>query len=54
MTATMVTDPITDTAKRLTEFAADVSQLANERRDLELRNLVDQVHSDLLRIEEED
>ena len=45
MTATMVAAPLTDTAqmKRMTEFASDVLELADERRDLELRELIDQV-----------
>ena len=39
----MVAVPIADTAqmKRLTEFAADVLELADERPDLELRDLID-------------
>jgi hypothetical protein len=39
----MVTVPITDTAqmRRLTEVAADVAQLADERIDLDLRKLID-------------
>jgi len=38
---------------RLVEFAADVNQLANERIDLELRRLVDDLHVDLLRGDDE-
>lgn len=56
MTATMVAVPLTETAqmRRLSEFAADVAQLANERRiDLELRDLVDGVHADLLALRAE-
>lgn len=34
--------------KRLTEFAADVFELADERPDLELRELVNELHFDLL------
>jgi hypothetical protein len=47
MTATMIA---TDTAqmKRMTEFAADVNRLADERRDLQLRELVNELHPDLL------
>ena len=46
---TMVTDPIADTVKlkRLIEFAAEVSELATERPDLELRELIDDLHHDL-------
>jgi len=52
MTATMVAAE-TEQIKRLVTFAADASQLANERRDLELRDLIDQLHEDLLRTEED-
>jgi hypothetical protein len=47
MTATTVA---ADTAqiKRLVEFASDVFELANQRPDLELRELVDHLHGDLL------
>jgi len=42
--------PEADTAhKRLIVFASDLSQLANDRLDLELRGLVDDLHADLLR-----
>ena len=56
MPATMIAVPIADTAqmKRLTEFAADVAQLADERHDLDLRSLVDDLHFDLLRLREDD
>ena len=39
-----------DTAqmKRLTDFASDVMQLAAKRPDLELRELIDELHADLL------
>ena len=33
--------------RRLIEFAADVNQLADERIDLDLRNLIDGLHADL-------
>jgi replicative DNA helicase len=48
--------PITDTAqmRRLTEFAADVNQLADERIDLELRELIDALHADLIHLTEEE
>jgi hypothetical protein len=53
MTATMVA---ADTAqiKRLTEFAAEVHELANERPDLELRALIDDLVRDLTFDDEED
>ena len=56
MTAMMVPVPITDTVqmKRLTEFAADVLELANHRPDLELRDLIDALHADLIRLTEEE
>jgi hypothetical protein len=56
MTATMVPVPITDTVqmKRLTEFAADVLELADHRPDLELRDLIDALHADLMHLTEED
>ena len=56
MTTTMITDPIADTAqtKRLVEFAADVSELANERPDLELRELIDDLHHDLMTVNNEE
>jgi hypothetical protein len=56
MTATMVAVPLANTAqlKRLVEFAAEVNELANERRDLDLRNLIDDLHADLLELDEED
>jgi hypothetical protein len=38
----------------LTEFASDVAGLADERRDLELRELVDELHFDLMRLEGDD
>lgn len=56
MTATMVPVQITDTAqmKRLTEFAADVLELADHRPDLELCDLIDALHADLMHLTEED
>jgi hypothetical protein len=38
--------------KRLVEFAADVAELAKEWPDLDLRNLVDDLHHDLIRFTE--
>jgi hypothetical protein len=48
--------PITDTAtmRRLTEFASDVAQLADARIDLELRELIDKLHADLLVLRPDD
>jgi hypothetical protein len=37
----------TDTERRLIEFAAEVNRLADQRIDLELRELVDELHRDL-------
>jgi hypothetical protein len=53
---TMVAVPVADTAqmKRLTEFAADVNRLADERADLELRELIDAPHGDLLLLRGDD
>jgi hypothetical protein len=52
---TMVAVPIADTARirRLTEFATDASHLADRRLDLDLRQLVDDLHRDLIQLEEE-
>jgi hypothetical protein len=46
----MVAVPIAETVKvkRMTEFAADVAHLADQRPDLDLRVLVDDLHADLL------
>ena len=57
MPATMVAVPISDKVqmeKRLTEFASDVLELADVRPDLELRDLIDRLHADLIRLTEED
>jgi hypothetical protein len=45
----------TDTAelRRLTEFAADVAQLADRRADLDLRDLIDRLYADLLDLKED-
>jgi hypothetical protein len=50
MTATMAAVPIadTDTERRLIESASDVTRLADERRDTELRVPVDDLHADLI------
>jgi hypothetical protein len=49
---TIVTVPLADTAQmhRLVTFAGDVAQLADRRMDLELRELVDDLHADLRRL----
>jgi hypothetical protein len=46
----MIAAPIADAVRtrRLTEFAADVTRLADQRPDLDLRILVDELHADLL------
>jgi hypothetical protein len=40
--------------ERLIEFASDVTRLADERLDLDLRVLVDDLHADLIRFENEE
>lgn len=54
-TMTMVAVPIADTVqlRRLIEFASDAAHLADERLDLDLRQLVDDLHRDLIELEEE-
>ena len=47
MIATMIATDLAQ-LRRLTEFAGDVTRLADERRDLELRELVNELHFDLL------
>lgn len=49
------TETIADTARirRLTEFATDVAHLADQRLDLDLRQLVDDLHRDLSDLQEE-
>ncbi|MGZ5335403.1 MAG: hypothetical protein ACXWZ6_08160 [Solirubrobacterales bacterium] len=53
MTATMVA---ADTAqmRHLIEFPADVHELANERPDLELRELIDDLIDDLMTFNDEE
>jgi hypothetical protein len=36
--------------ERLIEFASEVTKLADERLDLDLRSLVDDLHRDLIRV----
>ena len=52
----MVAVPIAETAqmRRLIEFASDTAQLADQRLDLELRELVDDVYRDLQDLTKED
>jgi hypothetical protein len=45
-TATITTD--TAQMKRMTEFVSDVTRLADERQDPELRELVNELHADLM------
>ena len=51
----MTTATIADTVqmKRMTTFAADVLELADQRLDLDLRQLVDDLHGDLIQLQEE-
>jgi hypothetical protein len=53
---TIIAVTITDAVEvmRLAEFAADVLELADERDDLELRELIDRLHADLLELRGED
>ncbi len=39
--------------RRLTEFASDTAHLADQRADLDLRQLVDDLHRDLIELQEE-
>ena len=52
----MIVVTITDAfeAMRLAEFAADVLELADERDDPELRELIDRLHVDLLELRGDD
>ena len=56
MTPTMIAVPIAETVRtrRLTEFAADVTRLADQRPDLDLRALIDDLYRDLTHLEEDD
>ena len=53
---TTVAVPITDTVqmRRLIEFASDVNRLADQRVDLDLRDLIDRLHADLLELRPDD
>ena len=48
-------ETIEDTARirRLIEFASDTAHLADERIDLDLRRLIDDLYRDLIDLEEE-
>jgi hypothetical protein len=52
---TTIAVTITDAIEvlRLAEFAADVLELADERGDLELHELIDRLHADLLELRDE-
>lgn len=48
-------ETIEDTAriKRLIEFASDTAHLADDRADLDLRRLIDDLYRDLIALEED-
>jgi len=50
---TTETIAVTVQMKRMTTFAADVLELADQRLDLDLRQLVDDLHRDLIQLQEE-
>jgi hypothetical protein len=52
----MVAVPVGETVqmRRLVEFASDVTRLADERQDIDLRALIDSLHADLLRFTTEE
>ena len=52
MIAVTITDPFE--VIRLAEFVADVLELADERADPQLRELIDGLHADLLELKDED
>ena len=56
MPATMVAVPIADTVqhKGLVEFASDLTRLADQRADLDLRELIDRLQADLLELRPDD
>jgi hypothetical protein len=54
MTAIGIAPADTAKIKRLTVFAADVHELANERPGLERRDLIDELHADLLLLRGDD
>jgi hypothetical protein len=40
--------------RRLVQFASDVAELADRRRDIDLRDLVDDLHADLMTLRADD
>jgi hypothetical protein len=50
MPATMLEETDAEQMRRLTDFASDVTRLAAERQDLDLRSLVADLHADLLKL----
>jgi hypothetical protein len=48
--------PLAETTqmRRLVVFASDVTRLADQRQDLELRALIDSLHADLIRFTDEE
>lgn len=48
----MIAVPVADTAqmRRLIEFATETAALADQRQDLQLRAIVDDLHTDLHRL----
>jgi hypothetical protein len=53
-TTVAVTISDAEEVMRLAEFAADVLELADERVDPELRELIDGLHADLLELRDRD
>jgi hypothetical protein len=54
MIAMVTTQDETVQLRRLVEFASDVAELANQRPDLDLRALVDDLVADLMTINTEE
>jgi hypothetical protein len=54
-TTTPTTDATADAVRitRLIRFASDALDLADRRADLDLRALIDDLHADLIRLQEE-
>jgi hypothetical protein len=52
-TATSDTATIEARVERLIGFASDVLQLADRRADLDLRRLIDDLHRDLIELQED-
>ena len=54
--STMIPVPITETVKikRMTEFAAGIAHLADQRPDLDLRVLIDDLYRDLIHLTSEE